>query len=136
MITNKLRTVIDTKLKVLPDTLGIKEVGYRLASDQAMYPHIVWDIDRIDPTDMGRVDYTINIDVWGRSESNVFNIMDAIVEALSFSNDPDSCILPTFYNASAGTVDDPDKTIVHGIVRFDCQVYGAGVTDKAILEGS
>lgn len=134
MITNNLRKVIDTHLAALPETLGIKEVGYRRASDQKMYPHIVWDITRIDPTDMGRADYTIDFDVWDKSEVNVFNIMDAIVKDLSFLNEPDSNILPTFFNASEGTIDDPDKTIVHGLVRIECQVYDTGVTDKIILE--
>lgn len=134
MMTNQLRILIDTHLKALQSICGIKEIGYRRASDQKMYPHVVWEISNISPTDMGRADYTIDFDVWGRDEVKVFNIMDAIVKDLSFLNEPQWGILPTFYNTSSGTVDDPDKTIVHGVVRVECQVYDTGVTDSVILE--
>ena len=134
MITNQLRILVDTHLKALQSICGIKEIGYRRASDQKMYPHVVWEITGIDPVDMGRADYTIHFDVWGRRETEVFNIMDAIVKDLEFLNEPQWGILPTFYNMSSGTVDDPDKTIIHGIVRIECQVYDTEVTDKAILE--
>lgn len=134
MITNQLRILVDTHLKALKSVCGIKEIGYRRASDQKMYPHVVWEIVGIDPTDMGRIDYNIHFDVWGRKEVEVFNIMDAIVKDLEYLNEPQWGILPTFYNSSSGTVDDPDKTIIHGIVRIDCQVYHTEVTDKAILE--
>lgn len=134
MITNQLRILVDTHLKALKSACGIKEIGYRRASDQKMYPHVVWEITNIDPVDMGRNDYTLHFDVWGRREVEVFNIMDAIVRDLEFLNEPQWGILPTFFNGSSGTVDDPDKTIIHGIVRIDCQVYHTEVTDKAILE--
>lgn len=134
MITNQLRILVDTHLKALKTACGIKEIGYRRASDQKMYPHVVWEITNIDPVDMGRADYILHFDVWGRREVEVFNIMDAIVRDLEFLNEPQWGILPTFYNGSSGTVDDPDKTIIHGIVRIDCQVYHTEVTDKAILE--
>lgn len=132
---NDLRTLIDSKLNSIKTEYGIKEVGYRLASDQKMFPHVVWDITTITPTDMGRSDFLIDINVWGKEESVVFNIMDAIKELLMFLNDPQTGILPTFYEMSEGTIEDPDKTLVHGVVRMQCQVYKTSATDAGILGG-
>ena len=130
---NDLRALISQKLNSIKTTYGIKDIGYRVASDQKLFPHIVWNITGIYPTDMGRQDFTIDIDVWGKSESVVFNIMDALVDLLAFSNDPNQKILPTFFDVNRGTVDDPDKTLVHGVVRASCQVYSTGATDRGIL---
>lgn len=132
---NDLRTLIDTKLNSIKTTYGIKDIGYRLASDQAQYPHVVWDITTISPTDMGRFDLLLDFHVWAKDETAVFNIMDAIRELFQFLNAPDSTakLLPTFYDMSSGTIEDPDKTLVHGVVRMQCQVYETGVTDSGIL---
>ena len=132
-MTNKLRALIDARLNSLKRPLGIKEVGYRRASDQAMYPHVVWEILSASPTDMGREDYTIDFDVWGKSEAKVFEIMDAIRHDLEFLNSPTNDILPTFYGVSMGAVDDPDQTLVHGVVRVHCQVYDTSSTNRSIL---
>lgn len=132
-MTNDLRTLIDTKLNSIKTAYGIKDIGYRRASDQKMYPHVVWNILTRDPLDMGRHDFLIEIDVWGKEEAVVFNIIDAIVLMFQFSNDPTENILPTFFDVRSGTVEDPDKTLVHGIVRVDCQLYETGVTDNGIL---
>lgn len=132
-MTNELRALIDTKLDTLKQPLGIKDIGYRLASDQKLFPHVVWYITGISPMDMGRFDYALEFHVWGREEATVFQIMDEIIKLLAFSNDPTNEIYPTFYDSSSGTVDDPDKTLVHGVVRMRCQVYEVGVTDRGIL---
>lgn len=132
-MTNELRALIDTKLDTLKQPLGIKDIGYRLASDQKLFPHVVWYITDISPMDMGRFDYVLDFNVWDREEAAVFEIMDAIIRLLMFSNDPTDEIYPTFYDSSSGTVDDPDKTLVHGVVRMRCQVYDVGVTDRGIL---
>lgn len=133
---NDLRDLIDTKLNTIKSEYGIADIGYRLASDQKVYPHVVWDITTISPTDMGRNDLLIDYHVWGKDESVVFNIMEAIRKMFEFLNAPDvttAKILPTFYDMSSGTIDDPDKTLVHGVVRMQCQVYETGATDSGIL---
>lgn len=132
-MTNYLRALIDTRLNSIKTEYGITEIGYRLASDQKMYPHVVWDITTTTPADMGREDYLLDFHVWGKAEPAVFTIMDAIKDLFMFRNDPTANILPTFYEMSAGTVDDPDKTLIHGVVRMQCQVYETGVTDSGIL---
>lgn len=133
---NELRTLVTTRLNSLKSTYGIKEIGYRVASDQKMYPHVIWSIDPITPEDMGRYDFIIDFHVWGKSESNVYRIMEAIEKLLRFKNDPTEVILPTFYTISSGIVEDPDKTLVHVVVRVECQVYETGVTDDSILNPS
>lgn len=132
-MTNDLRTLVDTRLNSIRTEYAIKDIGYRLASDQKVYPRIVWDITTISPADMGREDYLLDFHVWGKADVDVFNIMDAIIELFMFRNDPQNAILPTFYEMSAGTIDDPDKTLIHGVVRMECQVYKTGITDSEIL---
>ena len=130
---NDLRKLIDTKLNSIKTTYGIADIGYRLASNQKLFPHVVWDITTISPTDMGRFDVTLDFHVWGKDETDVFNIMDGIRSLMMFLNAPNSKILPTFYDMSSGIIEDPDKTLVHGVVRIQCQVYETGVTDSGIL---
>ena len=130
---NDLRTLVDTRLNSIKTEYGIKDIGYRLASDQKAFPHVVWDITTITPNDMGRSDFLLDFHVWGKSEGVVFNIMDAIKDLFMFLNDPQTTILPTFYEQSEGTIEDPDKTLVHGVVRMECQVYKPSATDAGIL---
>lgn len=130
---NDLRLLIESRLNSIKTQYGIADIGYRRASDQKVYPHVVWDITTTQPMDMGRNDYMIDFHVWGRIESNVFDIMDAIRDLLMFWNSPTDSILPTFYEMSGGMIDDPDKTLIHGVVRVQCQVYEKGVTSDGIL---
>lgn len=130
---NDLRRLVDLRLNSIKTEYGIKDIGYRLASDQKVYPHVVWDITTITPADMGRSDVLLDFHVWGKKEDDVFRIMDAIRDLLMFRNDPQQTILPTFYEQSEGTVDDPDKTLVHGVVRMQCQVYERPETNTSIL---
>lgn len=132
---NYVRNLVEIRLNSIKTQFNIQDVGYRRASDQKLFPHVVWEIISITPLDMGRSDFTIDIDVWGRSEVQVFEIMDAIREIFLFRNDPQDTILPTFYETSSGTVEDSDRSIVHGIVRLECQVYAVGATDASILKG-
>ena len=133
LMTNDLRILIDQWLNSIKTEYGIADIGYRRASNQKVYPHVVWDITTTQPMDMGREDYMLDFHIWGKEEDSVFNIMDAIRDILSFYNWPYEGILPTFYEMSGGTVEDPDKTLVHGVIRFQCQVYKKGVTSDGIL---
>ena len=130
---NDLRTLIELRLNSIKTEYGIREIGYRLASDQKLYPHVVWNTTPMTPADMGRSDVLLDVHVWGKEEAAVFEIMDAIKDLFMFRNDPQETILPTFYEMSEGTIEDPDKTLVHGVVRIQCQVYEAGVTNASIL---
>lgn len=135
MNTNTLRALIQTKLLALKDTFSIQEVSYRVASNDQIFPHIVYDFTSITPSDMGREDYLIDIHIWDRSDhqARAFNILDAISKALAFDNAPGEVILPTFYEQSVGQIDDPDKTLVHLVYRAQAQVYDQGVTNDGII---
>ena len=123
--TNDIRKVIKAHLDTLKTTHGIAEngVSYRLADPDAVFPHIVFNFTTETPMDMGREDYTLDIDIWTKDEEKALDLQDAVVDLFSFKNDPQTTILPTFYFTSAGQVEDPDKTICHYVVRFDTQNY-------------
>lgn len=135
MKTNTLRALIQTKLLTLKDTFSIQEVSYRVASNDQIFPHIVYDFTSITPSDMGREDYLIDIHIWDRSDhqARAFNILDAISQVLAFDNAPGEVILPTFYEQSVGQIDDPDKTLVHLVYRAQAQVYETGETNDGII---
>lgn len=130
---NDLNRLITRRLNDIKTEYGIKEISFQTARKDAEYPHIVFSFSGITPADMGRQDFMVDVDVWSKDPFEVFQIMDAVKNVFAFRNDPQEEILPTFYEMSSGTVDDPDRTLVHGIVRLECQVYEAGATDASIL---
>lgn len=123
--TNDLRTLIESTLATLKTQYGIATNGitYRVASDKTMWPHIVFYMDSMTPTDMGREDYTLDIDIWTKDQPQALNMADTIIDLFSFRNDPQSNILPTFYLVSSGQIEDPDKAIIHMVVRFEVQTF-------------
>ena len=124
-MTNDARRVIESRLNSIKTQFNIAEISYRLASEDAMFPHLVWEINGINPTDMGREDYEVDVHVWDRYENQAraWNIADAVIDLFSWVNSPQETILPTFYETTAFPVDDPDKSIVHIVCRSECQVY-------------
>ena len=122
-MTNELRRVIEARLYTLVETYGITEVSYRLASEDAMYQHIVFDFATIVPREQGRQDYTVDVHIWAREQFAAFRIADAVAALFSYANSPQEDILPTFYRSSVFPVDDPDKSILHVVVRLDGQTY-------------
>lgn len=133
MIDN-LRKVIMSYLNRLKFTYSDVSIGYRLASDQKMYPHVVFDIDPISPTDMGRYDFNVDFHFWDKDASKVFALMEWLEMRLRFATEQSNGILPTFYTNSFGILDDPDKTLIHGVLRVECQVYEVSIANDAILE--
>ena len=57
MRTNDLKILVQTKLKTLTT-----DVYYELASDQALYPHIVFSFDTVNLDDLSRQDYMLYVD--------------------------------------------------------------------------
>lgn len=135
-MTNDLRALIVSRLESIKTEYGIKEISYRIASDDAMYPHVTYDFTSRIPTDMGREDYVLDIHVWGKDQAQAFEILDTYKDLFAFRNDPQESILPTFYETSSGSVDDPDKTIIHLVLRLQGQVYERSTTNTKILERS
>lgn len=132
-MTNDLRLVIQNRLNSIKTEYGLTEVSYRVATNDQIFPHIVYDFTTITPTDMGREDFLLDVHIWTKDQYAAFNIMDACRDLFMFWNAPNESILPTFFEMSAGSVDDPDKSIVHHVLRLQVQVYEAGETDSAIL---
>lgn len=124
--TNELRAVIQSKLLTLRDdftSIEANAIAYGIVDPRVTFPHIIFDFPSMDPTDMGREDFTLDVHIWTKDQELAFDLKDAIVDMFSFSNDPQDSILPTFYLQSAGDVEDPDKEICHLVVRLQAQNY-------------
>ena len=132
-MTNELRRVIIARLNNIKTQYGISEIGYRLVQDEQMFPHLVVDFPSVSPTDMGREDFLMDIHIWSKDNAEAFDIMDAVRDLFSFWNSPQDTILPTFYEMSGGQVDDPDKTVIHLVLRCSGQVYKTSSTDAGII---
>lgn len=122
-MTNDTRRVIEARLNSIKTQFNLAEISYRLASEDAMYPHLVWEITDINPVELGREDFTIDVHVWTRDQFQAFDIADAVIELFKYWNTPQQGILPTFYETATIPVDDPDKTIIHVVARLEGQVY-------------
>ena len=120
MRTNDLATLVQTKLKTLTT-----DVYYEVASNKALYPHIVFDFDMIDLGDLSRQDYILIVDVWdkGQNTKAVDDLSDNVEKLLQAQNLPQTNILPTFYLMDRRRVLDEDKMIRHRQIRFQVQNY-------------
>lgn len=132
-MTNELRRVIIARLNNIKTQYGISEIGYRLVQDEQMFPHLVVDFPSVNPTDLGREDFLMDIHIWGKDNAEAFEIMDAVRDLFSFWNSPQDKILPTFYEMSGGQIEDPDKTVIHLVLRCQGQVYKTSATDAGII---
>ena len=120
MRTNDLKKLVQTKLKTVCDN-----VYFELASDDALYPHVVFTFRSLNLNDLSRQDYTLDIDVWskGKSTTAIDDLCDTIENLLQGENLPQKDILPTFYTIDRKTILDEDKTIRHRLIRFQVQNY-------------
>jgi hypothetical protein len=118
--TNDLKKLIQTKLKTLTTN-----VYFEQAADNAMYPHIVFSFREINLDDLSRQDYTLNVDVWdkGTNTTAIDTLADSVEDLLHTQNLPQTNVLPTFYKIDRKSIEDPDKSIKHRLVRFQIQNY-------------
>lgn len=143
---NDLRLLIERRLNSIKTEYGIVEISYRVAADDQLFPHIVYDFTDVSPMDMGREDFTVDVHIWDKDQFRAFEILDALREVFAFLNAPHDLdqedltgvidpqtILPTFYEMSSGSIDDPDKSIIHIVLRMQVQVYETSATDAGIL---
>lgn len=121
--TNTLRALVVSLLNNIKTQYGIVEISFKNASPNAMYPHLVYDFTTTTPMDMGREDRLLDVHIWTKDRALSLEIQDEIIDLFSFNNLPQDTILPTFYFESAGSLDDPDRTICHDVVRFQIQNY-------------
>lgn len=122
MRTNDLRKMIKTQL----DTYNY-QVYYRIATDNAMYPHIVFELSNMSQLgdDFNRYNYDLIIDIYDKNTSNVNseNLADNIIDLFKRFNHPTDVNYPTIYFESYAMYDDEDKTINHKQLRFEVQTY-------------
>lgn len=123
MRTNDLRELIQIKLENIKAEYGIFDIFYQHAKPDAMYPHIVFDIDDIDMLDFYRKDYLVDIDIYTKNTVLLLDISDAVENIFIFSNDPQNRILPTFFMEHKKEVEDSDKSIKHMNLRMQVQLY-------------
>lgn len=118
--TNDLKKLIQTKLKTLTTN-----VFFEQATDDALFPHIVFAFNEINLGDMSRQDYTLYVDIWdkGKSSTRVDELADKVEDLLHSENLPQDKILPTFYKIDRKSLLDSDKDIKHRLVRFQIQNY-------------
>ena len=118
--TNDLKKLITQKLKTLTNN-----VFYEQATDNALYPHLVFSFRTIDLGDLSRQDYILEVDVWdkGTSTVQVDELSDQVEDLLHTENLPQENILPTFYTIDRKSVLDSDKSIKHRLIRFQIQNY-------------
>lgn len=125
--SNELRAMIVAKLNDIKTEFGIKNVYYQIAQDDALYPHVVFDLERISTLsdDRNRRDITLYIDVWDRNKNtqNVHNIADAIEDVLDQLNEPQESNLPTLFFNARRHLPDEDKTLRHIQLEFVIQNY-------------
>lgn len=118
--TNDLKILLKTKLNTLATN-----VFFEQATDNALYPHIVFSFRTIELGDLSRKDYILEVDVWdkGTNSTNVDELADKVEDLLQAQNLPQTNILPTFYLMDRKSVLDPDKDIKHRLIRFQIQNY-------------
>ena len=109
-----------TKLKTIATN-----VFFEQATDNALYPHAVFNFKTIDLGDLWRQDYILEVDVWdkGTSTTQVDELSDKIEDLLQLQNLPQTKILPTFFKIDRKTIIDSDKSIKHRLIRFQIQNY-------------
>lgn len=123
MRTNDLRKAVKAIIKPLMPTYGVKNIYFRRAKRNAIYPHIVITMPTTDLSDFFRKDYVVDIDIYTRDEDLALNIADDIEDVFNNLNAPEDSILPTFFVQTKIQVEDQDETITHEVVRLQCQLY-------------
>lgn len=118
--TNDLKELVQTKLKTLTT-----DVYFEQAIDNALYPHIVFSLRKVNLNDLHRQDYILEVDIWdkGNDTTAVDALADNVEDLLHKQNLPQTNILPTFYKIDRKSIVDSDKTIKHRLVRFQIQNY-------------
>lgn len=104
---------------------GIKEVYYEIASDDKMYPHIVFSFDTINTGDLYRHDLSLIIDIYDKADSAylIEQIADDVEDMFNAENLPQDTVLPTFYLEARRQVPDEDKRIKHRQIEVTVQNY-------------
>lgn len=118
MKTNELRKMLKERLAQSCPT-----VYFKLAADDAMYPHIVFSFPVTNKVDSARDDITVDVEIWAKNEFDACYILDSVEESFNVKNLPQSDYLPTIFVEVMKDVEDPDKSIIHKHVELSVQNY-------------
>jgi len=118
--TNDLKILLKTKLNTIATN-----VFFEQATDDAIYPHIVFSFRTIDLGDLSRQDYILEVDLWDKTTDTtaIDTMADNVEDLLQGQNLPQDHILPTFYKIDRKAIIDSDKDIKHRLIRFQIQNY-------------
>lgn len=121
MRTNDLRKLIKANLDAIDENA---KSYFKIAPDDALYPHIVFELNSINLLDLSRDDYELTVTVWDRNApARAEELADKICDKFNANNQPTSTILPTFFRQSRAEVIDADKTINEIVIKFDVLNY-------------
>lgn len=118
MTGNDLRELIHTKLSTL-----CTNVYYFLADENAMYPHIVFNLTRQSKYDFARDDVTLDVEIFDKSEENAQTLADSVEAMFNNLNDPQTGLLPTFFVERITQVAESNKDIRHKSIEITIQNY-------------
>jgi hypothetical protein len=118
MTGNEVRELVRGKLYTL-----CQYVYYVLADDDAMYPHIVFNLSRSAKYDLARDDITLDVDIFTKDEKEAQDLADAVEKMFNNLNDPQNNFLPTFFTERITNVIESDKSIRHKSVEITVQNY-------------
>lgn len=118
MTGNEVRELVRGKLFTL-----CQSVYYVLADDDAMFPHLVFNLSRSAKYDFARDDVTLDVEVFTKDEKEAQDLADAIESMFNDLNDPQNNFLPTFYTERIQNVVESDKSIRHKSVEITIQNY-------------
>ena len=101
------------------------ETYHRHAPKDATYPYKTFHLSSVAFPNSPRDDFELEVDIWDRSQDPkvVEEIADQIERLLDHANLPQDPIYPTFFRENRHTLDDPDKTLQHILLRFSVQLY-------------
>lgn len=124
MKTNSLRKLVRARLETV-----CRNVYFKRASKDALYPHIVYSFRNINLSDYHRDDLILEIDIWhrrtdtGAEIAEIEDLADSVEGLFRFQNLPQEDILPTFYSNTRIVVEDEDKDIEHRLIQVQVQNY-------------
>lgn len=95
------------------------------APTNSKYPYLIIDSSSVSINEYPRIDISLELNVWDRSQnySSVNRVADEIqlfFDRKSFVNDQ---YVFTFYIDSRDNLDDEDKTLKRCLIKYDLEIY-------------
>lgn len=121
--TNDLRKLIQGRLLTLKTSHSVTDVYYRLADENALFNHVVFDFNNVFVEGLYRGDYQLNVDIYANDSKVAENVSDEVERLFHMENLPQDSVLPTFFFESRRNLPDEDRNVRHIQVVFTIQNY-------------